>query len=39
MLSLQMIGGADLPTSDVVELLASHDTLCKKLTCCHIADK
>lgn len=35
----KMIGGADLPTSDVVELLASHDTLCKKLTCCHIADK
>ncbi|KAG0711820.1 AP-4 complex subunit beta-1 [Chionoecetes opilio] len=35
----KMIGGGDLPTSDVVELLASHDTLCKKLTCCHIADK
>ncbi|XP_050727577.1 AP-4 complex subunit beta-1-like [Eriocheir sinensis] len=35
----KMIGGADLPTSDVVELLASHDTLCKKLTCFHIADK
>lgn len=35
----KMVGGTDLPTSDIVQLLASHDTLTKKLTCYHIADK
>ncbi|XP_071525987.1 AP-4 complex subunit beta-1-like isoform X1 [Panulirus ornatus] len=35
----KMVGGENLPTSDVVQLLASHDTLAKKLTCYHIANK
>ncbi|XP_045613197.1 AP-4 complex subunit beta-1 isoform X2 [Procambarus clarkii] len=34
-----MVEGTDLPTSDIVQLLASHDTLAKKLTCYHITNK
>ncbi|XP_066964051.1 AP-4 complex subunit beta-1-like [Macrobrachium rosenbergii] len=35
----KITGDVDLPTSEVVELLASHTTLAKKLTCSHIANK
>ncbi|XP_064078996.1 AP-4 complex subunit beta-1-like isoform X2 [Macrobrachium nipponense] len=35
----EITGDVDLPTSEVVELLASHTTLAKKLTCSHIANK
>ncbi|KAK7066134.1 hypothetical protein SK128_019563 [Halocaridina rubra] len=35
----KIVGNDDLPTSEVVELLASHSTLAKKLTCSHIANK
>ncbi|XP_042208727.1 AP-4 complex subunit beta-1-like [Homarus americanus] len=39
LLLTKMVEGNSMPTSDVVQLLASHDTLAKKLTCYHIADK
>ncbi|XP_037790263.1 AP-4 complex subunit beta-1-like [Penaeus monodon] len=36
---MKMVSKEPLATSDVVELMASHDTLVKKITCYHVADQ